>query len=130
MDLAANLLEIITEKGVVIKTSPQSLRSFGFEAKTTYTGDSFIYVMKIPLKAIPHSPFPFALASSKSVGIDFESGPLKFHKPGYGSSATSAVSLISGGSSEVSGGGTRIETANEDPDQLSYWLGVELATKP
>jgi hypothetical protein len=67
---------------------------------------------------------------SKSVGIDFESGPLKLHKPGYGSSTTSAVSVISGGASEVSGGGTKIETANEDPDQLSYWLGIDLAAKP
>ncbi len=116
--------------------------SFGFEAKATYTEGSFIYVMKIPLKAIPNSPFPAALAKSKSVGIDFESGPLKLHKPGYGTGASSAVSVISGGASEVSGGvsnagnsgpkggGPGGGEANEDPDQLSYWLSVDLAARP
>lgn len=133
MDLAANLLEIITEKGVVIKTSGQALRPFGFEAKATYTGDSFIYVMKIPLKAIPNSPFPAALATSKSVGIDFESGPLKLHKPGYGAAASSAVSMLSGGVSNAGNGsglGSGGGGANEDPDQLSYWISVDLAAKP
>jgi hypothetical protein len=96
--------------------------------------------MKIPLKPNKKSPFPKSLSTSKSVGIDFESGPLKLHKPGYrsGSSAeiggfsgvvsgvSSGVSNTANGSNGGSGGGGE----NEDPDQLSYWLSVDLATSP
>ena len=140
MDLAANLLEIITEKGNIIKTSAQSLRPFGFEAKTSYTGDNFIYVMKIPLKPNKNSPFPKALSTSKSVGIDFESGPLRLHKPGYQSIASAGAGVVSGGVSGVSNGVSNTANGsnggsggggeNEDPDQLSYWLSVDLATSP
>lgn len=143
LNLAGGLLEIINEKGNVIKTSAQSLRPFGFEARTSYTGDSFIYIMKIPLKPLVNSLFPATLATSKSVGIDFESGPLKIHKPGYGSVVSNGTSMVSSAGSSVSygagntsngitsgAGGTNNAETNDNPDQLSYWLSIDLATSP
>jgi hypothetical protein len=123
LDLAADLLEIINEKGNVFKTTAQSLRPFGFEARTSYSDGIFIYLMKIPLRPAAQSLFPAALADSQAVGIDFESGPLRIHQPV--AVPAGAVSAGSNGANDAGAGNNGV--ANDNPDQLSYWLCVDLA---
>jgi hypothetical protein len=105
-DLAANGLEIILGNGKVFQTDAQALRVFGFEAKTSYSGGTFIFFMKLPLKQKEHSPFPLSLADSKAVGFGFEGKEFKVHKPGAGG-----------------GGGSGNTT-----DKFNVWLSLLMAS--
>ena len=161
VDLASNDLEIINEKGFSTSASTWYLRRFGFEAKTYYWDKNFVCLMKLPLKPGKGSPFPAALAQSKTLGVDFESGHLEIRRPNnitrsvvHSGAATlqqgADVPILTpimkpmpGGVGGIAGamqaqstpvlgnvvGGPGAGEASEDPDKLSYWLSIDLASK-
>jgi hypothetical protein len=106
-DLAAKGLILVDEWGKTIPTAAPALQAFGFEARTSYSGGRFIYVMKLPLQSKTNSPFPSSLAKSKAVGFGFEGRDFNVHRQGGGS-----------------GGGSGNHT-----EKFYVWLAVNLAAK-
>jgi hypothetical protein len=105
-DLAANGLAITDAKGKFVRTTAAALQTYGFEARTSYSGDRFVYVMKLPLHPMENSPFPSELGKSQNVGFSFEGKDFTAHKQGGGSG---------GGSGNVS-------------EKFNVWFSDQLAS--
>ncbi len=104
-DLAENGLTLTDEKGKSIKTTGAALQAYGFEARTSYSGRRFIYIMKLPLHPKENSPFPPEWANSRAWGFGFEGKDFNEHLSGS-----------SGGSGSIS-------------DHFNLWVSVHLASK-